>query len=413
MNNSESDEQESVSSNDSGAEVDIEEDCDELEPVEVEADEEANESPEHSNSTADEVELLDNDEVLNDGDEDEPVDKKNLRKRKVEEASSSKRTRKSMNTTNVTKKPVEAIVNTRRSNRRSLASPQVETTPQKPICQPTITRRSKRIFKEEPEEHVVQKVKEETSDVAQPLPKEETQLPKEEMQLPKEETQLLKEETQPELVQQQEPKPMVETSPPINLIDEKKEYLDELKYWRCVCLTLDDWQLTQERYMQSKRAADQHIAKLISENYLQEMPALFLKQEKDRQQRLIALAPKRQSQRLLVQGGVTSSCQTDVASSVPGRLNDGDDYNSCEDLQYLDETSQANDLLKVPLTEQERLKKDEIAKQREGLSCFFIMFFYFSNSFNFLSFKERLRQRLLRRELNEGATSSDNTNQND
>ena len=344
MNNSESDEQESVSSNDSGAEVDIEEDSGDLEPVEVEVDEEeASESPEHhNNSTADEAEALD--EAINDGDDEEPVDKKNLRKRKVQEEPNSKRTRKSMSTPSVTiKKPVEALVNTRRSNRRSLAAPQVETTPQKPICLPANTRRSKRIFKEEPEEEkVVEKVKEETCDVAEPLPKEETQ---------------------PESVQE-ESKPIAETSPPIKLIDEKKEYLNELKYWRCVCVTLDDWQLTQERYMQSKRAADQHIAKLISENYLQEMPALFLKHEKDRQQRLMALAPKRQSQRLLVQGGVTSSGQTDVAHAVP------DDYNSCEDLQYLDETSQANDSIisKVPLTEQERLKKDEIAKQREGLT---------------------------------------------
>ena len=137
------------------------------------------------------------------------------------------------------------------------------------------------------------------------------------------------------------------------LIAEKDEYKTELKFWSCICLTLEDWTLVHTKFQTSKKQADNELATLIDKNYLNEMPALFLKYEKDRQQRLMANAPKRQSERL-------RTCQ-----------NDGD-INS-EDIE-------SADLDGLPLTEQEKadekVRKETIAKQRE----------------------ERWKQRLLRKE---------------
>jgi hypothetical protein len=48
----------------------------------------------------------------------------------------------------------------------------------------------------------------------------------------------------------------------------------------------------------SKKPADTEIASVLAANYLAEMPALFHKYERDRIQRLLAMAPKRQSERL-------------------------------------------------------------------------------------------------------------------
>jgi hypothetical protein len=83
-------------------------------------------------------------------------------------------------------------------------------------------------------------------------------------------------------------------------IEELDYYKEELETWSCVCLTLEDWSSINDKYKKSKKKADQEIAKLISESYLPEMPALFQKAEKERMQRLLAMAPKRQSQRLQV-----------------------------------------------------------------------------------------------------------------
>ena len=81
-------------------------------------------------------------------------------------------------------------------------------------------------------------------------------------------------------------------------VEELDVYKDELHTWSCICLTLEDWISVSEKYKKSKKKADQEIAKLIEESYLTEMPALFQKAEKERMHRLLALAPKRQSQRL-------------------------------------------------------------------------------------------------------------------
>lgn len=83
-------------------------------------------------------------------------------------------------------------------------------------------------------------------------------------------------------------------------IEELDIYKKELGLWSCVCLSLEDWSAINDKYKKSKKKADQEIAKLISESYLPEMPALFQKAEKERMQRLLAMAPKRQSQRLQV-----------------------------------------------------------------------------------------------------------------
>jgi hypothetical protein len=83
-------------------------------------------------------------------------------------------------------------------------------------------------------------------------------------------------------------------------IEELEVYKQELNNWSCVCLTLEDWMSVSEKFKQSKKKLDQDIWKILEENYLPEMPSLFQKAEKERMQRLLALAPKRQSQRLQV-----------------------------------------------------------------------------------------------------------------
>jgi hypothetical protein len=52
-------------------------------------------------------------------------------------------------------------------------------------------------------------------------------------------------------------------------------YLEELNYWQCVCLSLEDWDNMHKKYKASKKKVDQEIAKLIEQSYLPEMPALF------------------------------------------------------------------------------------------------------------------------------------------
>lgn len=99
------------------------------------------------------------------------------------------------------------------------------------------------------------------------------------------------------------------------------------------------------------------------------MPALFQKAEKERQQRLAAIQPKRQSQRL--------------QSKQHKEYSENESYTESND-----ESFSQLDLSKLPLSEQERIKKEHIAKQRE----------------------ERLKQRLLKREsltnLNENSMNS-------
>ena len=58
---------------------------------------------------------------------------------------------------------------------------------------------------------------------------------------------------------------------------ENEQYLEELKCWRCICMSLEDWNQVAEKYRSSKKKADQEIATLIDEQYLPEMPSLFAK----------------------------------------------------------------------------------------------------------------------------------------
>ena len=83
------------------------------------------------------------------------------------------------------------------------------------------------------------------------------------------------------------------------------------------------------------------------------MPSLFQKAEKERQQRLLLMQPKRQSQRLQSKQVISFS------------ENESDFANNSSD-----------ELSKLPVDEQERVKRERIAAQRE----------------------ERLKQRLLKRE---------------
>lgn len=137
-------------------------------------------------------------------------------------------------------------------------------------------------------------------------------------------------------------------------VDYDEELKKDLKYWTCVCATLDDWVSLNDKYKQSKKKIDQEISELLESQYLTEMPSLFQKAEKERQQRLLAIQPKRQSQRL----------QSKHTNFSMYSENESDNVHSNDEFS------------KLPPDEQERLKREQIAKQRE----------------------ERLKQRLLKRE---------------
>jgi hypothetical protein len=126
---------------------------------------------------------------------------------------------------------------------------------------------------------------------------------------------------------------------------EKEEYLKELECWSCICLLLEDWNSILEKYKQSKKKEDLEISKTIEDNYITEMPSLFQKAEKDRIQRLLAMAPKRQSERLQVKqqhtissngynsttddNGTTNGYYSDNLNSSPSKmgLNSGSEMN--------------------------------------------------------------------------------------
>jgi len=137
----------------------------------------------------------------------------------------------------------------------------------------------------------------------------------------------------------------------IPTVDEKPEYLNELKLWSCICINLIDWTIVYERYTASKKQGDVDLASLLEKNYLEEMPALFAKHEKDLVQRQLAMAPKRQSERL-------------SKISVVNREGNG---SNCDE-SFEDSVEMADDAA----------VRERIAKQRE----------------------ERLKQRLLRRDMN-------------
>ena len=100
-------------------------------------------------------------------------------------------------------------------------------------------------------------------------------------------------------------------------------------------------------------------------------------------QRLLALAPKRQSQRLQVkqqqqryETSESESLTKDHQGHTNGGAHGGNSIYMESDEDEYNGNSSANDQSHVPLTEQERARRDEIAKQREY----------------------RLQQRLLKRE---------------
>lgn len=99
---------------------------------------------------------------------------------------------------------------------------------------------------------------------------------------------------------------------------------------------------------------------MLETNYLEEMPALFHKYEKDRIQRLLAMAPKRQSERL--QRHYTSDQHADESNGL----------NAASDLEASREPGTEQEIA------EEKARREQIARDRE----------------------ERLKQRLLRRELN-------------
>ncbi len=153
------------------------------------------------------------------------------------------------------------------------------------------------------------------------------------------------------------------------LVEELEIYKNELKYWSCVCLTLEDWNAINEKYKLSKKKIDQEISSLIEQNYLPEMPGLFQKAEKERMQRLLALAPKRQSQRLQSkQQQQKDYSENESSSHMNGNhLVDSDfDYDSdASKPNNNNNNNNGGNQQHIPLTEQERLKREEIAKQRE------------------------------------------------
>lgn len=123
----------------------------------------------------------------------------------------------------------------------------------------------------------------------------------------------------------------------------------ELRHWSCVCVTLEDWYELNDRLKNSAKREDQEIGELLSSQYLPEMPGLFQKAEREKQHRLQAMQPKRQSQRL-----------------------------QSKHVNNFSENEADDEFSKLPPEEQERIKREQIARARE----------------------ERLKQRLAKRETN-------------
>ena len=109
---------------------------------------------------------------------------------------------------------------------------------------------------------------------------------------------------EPEPEPEPEAKPLSTAVTPTPTIDEKQEYIAELKFWSCICVSLADWTSVYERFAASKKQIDLELASLLEKNYLEEMPGLFAKHERDQIQRQLAMAPKRQSERLSKIAGV-------------------------------------------------------------------------------------------------------------
>jgi hypothetical protein len=157
-------------------------------------------------------------------------------------------------------------------------------------------------------------------------------------------------------------------------IEELAIYKEELESWSCLCLTLDDWVNINDKFKKSKKKFDQDLSKLIEQSYLPEMPCLFQKAEKDRNQRLLAMAPKRQSTRLQVKQAMRSElseseskdnlCENSASRGAAVSYQECNSDGEMDDL-YDDLRKSASDIV-------------DIARQRE----------------------ERLKQRLLRRENN-------------
>lgn len=163
---------------------------------------------------------------------------------------------------------------------------------------------------------------------------------------------------------EQQPKPQTR----LPIVEELEIYKNELKYWSCVCLTLEDWNAINEKYKSSKKKIDQEISSLIEQNYLPEMPGLFQKAEKERMQRLLALAPKRQSQRLQSkQQQQKDYSENESTSHMNGNHHiDSDfDYDSDASKPNNNNSNNVANQQHIPLTEQERMRREEIAKQRE------------------------------------------------
>lgn len=264
--------------------------------------------------------------------------------------------------------PLPTRVSTRRSRRLTEQQPVAETTLESTtndkVEETKIEEVKEEAIAQEEEEKPVE-VKEEPEPVKQedPVPPPVEDAVKQEEN--KEEQEPKKEDLEMSAYMQMMNEPR-EIKQPERLIEEKAEYKEELKHWSCVCLTLEEWQQVHDRYASSKRKVDQEIAKLIGENYLPEMPALFQKAEKERWQRLMAMAPKRQSLRL--QSKQNETRQSDNSQQ---HLNE-----SSNDSQSLNENSNASCQLN---------KSDIMARQRE----------------------ERLKQRLMRREFGDFTTSND------
>ena len=288
---------------------------------------------------------------------------------------------------------VDNIVRTRSSD-RLLRSPRKE--------DKTVIKREEK----EDEDMKIDVVKEESTNQTQQEEEEEKveneEPTKTEPQVKKEEEVEEKSDDQTEKTAPPPPPPPPPQRP---LIEEKEEYKQELKNWSCICLTLEDWTKVADAYKKSKKKADQEIAKLLEENYLPEMPALFQKAERERMHRLLAMAPKRQSQRLQVKQQTTTTTTTNDSSSangsqmpksgsgLPGSYVDYfSDYDDEDGPIRVNTSSMSSFSSATALDEQgEKQRRDEIARQRE----------------------ERLKQRLMRREMAnyEGILIEDETSQ--
>ncbi|CAH2218368.1 jg25676, partial [Pararge aegeria aegeria] len=71
------------------------------------------------------------------------------------------------------------------------------------------------------------------------------------------------------------------------------------RVWQVVCFTEDDWNHLTEKFSRATSKVEKELHRSLSQNFLPEIPRLFQEKERLQRKRLLELAPRRTSSRVL------------------------------------------------------------------------------------------------------------------